>query len=255
MKKKRIIIISIVLFVALTAAAITGIVIFNNQPGRKVIKFATARGAINPEIIEVYDLTDDEIDDTFNGIKDKFSFETYTYENNFPKSTRYKIKSDNYPDYYVYSIKCHAGEYNKPDKTIVVNSFTDDLLQTLFDKNFVKRYEKFKPDSYYKYKLTFRKEAEIEEVNEILKELYYFVEDNNIKPVKLPYHVCLRDDRYFTLYAIPSRGNPPFFAGTSINEDDFERDLDYVLYSVTLELDDYDIIDGLFYRKTENIEQ
>ena len=204
--------------------------------------------------MEVVSCRWDEIDDTFDGIDDKFSFKTYTYENNFPKSTRYKIKSDNYPNYYVYSIKCHAGEYNKPDETIVVNSFTDDLLQTLFDKDFVKRYEKFKPDSYYKYKLTFRKEAEIEEVNEILKELYYFVEDNNIKPIKLPYYVHLRDDIYFTLYAIPSRGNPPFLAGTPINEDDFERDLDYVLHSLTLELDDYDIIDGLFYRKTENIE-
>ena len=58
MKKKRIIIISIVLFVVLTVAAITGMIIFNSQPDKKVIKFATARGAINPEIIEVYELTD-----------------------------------------------------------------------------------------------------------------------------------------------------------------------------------------------------
>jgi len=260
-----------------------------SNSNNKILSFAKNRGAINPQITETYELTDEEIKKTFNGVDDEYDYETQTYKEGYPECIRYTIKSDNYPEYHIYSIKCHANTINSTtnhdtsyefnihqgipvleektdinidskEVTLNINNFTDDLLQVMFEQKFLPEHKTdkliskdssdYEYDNYYIY--MFRKTDDYEDAREFVQEFQYFIEDNNISRIELPGYVGLQDYTYFEIRVIPSKGDPLFSADLSVHEYSFDYERNLVN-----ELDDqiknnYIITDNVYYIKKES---
>lgn len=229
----------------LAIIAIIIVIKINSSPQNKALKFAKQRGAINPTIKEEIVLTDKETHAIFY-TGDDYEWQTESFKDNFVSCTKYVIASENYPDYNQYHIHCHKSTAvdNTPG---VIDAFTDDLLQREFEEVFVKEHKDvfkgFENDWY----VTVRKEEEIEEIDNLLRDFGFFIEDNHLTRVRLN-GAGLQDDRYFVVKLLPSRGDPEELPVWEANFSELGNDAQSYY---RLMLENYEVKNGLIYPITD----